>query len=169
MPHIDAAYNLAHWLTRDRRAAEDLVQESCARALKFIDSFRGGNSRAWLLAIVRNSYYSDLKKKRPEGIQVPFDESKIDGDIGEGFAGMPPQREDVTAMLERQETRDLIQQALNELPDEFREVVILRELEDLSYQEIARIVQVPLGTVMSRLSRARKLLCRRLQHLRPES
>ena len=169
MPHIDAAYNLAQWLTRDGRAAEDLVQESCVRALKFIDSFHGGNSRAWLLTIVRNSYYSSLKKKRPEGMQVPFDESTIGADVGEDIAGMLPQREDVTATLERQETRQLIQQALGELPDEYREIVILRELEDLSYQEIARIVQVPLGTVMSRLSRARKLLCRRLQHLRPES
>jgi RNA polymerase sigma factor (sigma-70 family) len=168
MPHLDAAYNLAHWLTRDRRAAEDLVQDACVRALKFIDGFRGGNSRAWLLTIVRNSYYSGLKKRRPEGIQLPFDEARIDADGGVSYAGPLPERDDVTTMLEREETRALIQQALNELPDEYREVVILRELEDLSYQEIARIVQVPLGTVMSRLSRARKLLCRGLQHLRPE-
>ena len=169
MPHIDAAYNLAHWLTRDRRAAEDVVQDSCVRALKYIDTFRGGNARAWLLTIVRNSYYSGLKNKRPEGVQVQYDESRMDGHAGDDLAGSLPQHEDIITTLERQETRQVIHQALADLPDEYREMIVLRELEELSYQEIARIAQVPLGTVMSRLSRARKLLSRRLQHLRTES
>ena len=163
MPHIGAAYNLAYWLTRDRSAAEDLVQETCLRAIKFFDTFRGGNSRAWLLTIVRNAYYSSLKTRRTERATVPFDENEID--FQSDMPGMP---EDITGALEREETRRLVEKAVSELPHEYREVIVLRELEDLSYQEIARIVQVPLGTVMSRLSRARRLLGRRLQHLRGE-
>jgi RNA polymerase sigma-70 factor (ECF subfamily) len=169
MVHLDAAYNLAHWLTRDERDAEDLVQEASLRALRFLETFRGGNSRAWFLAIVRNTYYSGVKKNRSDALNVPFDEDGLqEHDSAHGFwaegAGEDPIRE-----LEREEAKRLLRAALQELPEEFREVIVLRELEDLSYQDIARIAKIPLGTVMSRLSRARKLLYRALHQVEQES
>jgi len=169
MAHLDAAYNLARWLTRNERDAEDLVQEACLRAFKFLETFRGGNSRAWLLAIVRNTYYSGLKKNRSNALNLPLDEEGLqeyDGDNNLWTAG---KSEDPLRDLEREEAKRLIRAALEELPDQFRETIVLREFEELSYQDIARIQQVPLGTVMSRLSRARKLLSRALQQLQVES
>jgi len=169
MVHLDAAYNLALWLTRDDHHADDVVQESCLRALKYLNTFRGGNSRAWFLSIVRNTYYSGLKKSRPEALNVPLDEegSQADGAIEPGWPAA--EGDDVSRGLERDDARRLVNQALERLPQEFREIIVLRELEDLSYQEIARIAQIPLGTVMSRLSRARKLLFAVLRHNRRES
>ena len=169
MVHLDAAYNLARWLTRDERDAEDLVQEASLRALRFLETFRGGNSRAWFLAIVRNTYYSGVKKNRSDALNVPFDEDGLqEHDSAHCFwaegAGEDPIRE-----LEREEAKRLLRAALQELPEEFREVIVLRELEDLSYQDIARIAKIPLGTVMSRLSRARKLLYQALQQVQQES
>lgn len=169
MVHMDAAYNLARWLTRDERDAEDVVQEASLRALKFLETFRGGNSRAWFLAIVRNTYYSGLKKNRSDTLNVPFDEDGLqEHDSAHAFwaegAGEDPIRD-----LEREEAKRLLRAALQELPEEFREVIVLRELEDLSYQDIARIAKIPLGTVMSRLSRARKLLYRALHPGQQES
>jgi RNA polymerase sigma-70 factor (ECF subfamily) len=164
--HLDAAYDLAHWLTRDKRNAEDVVQEACLRAFKFIDSFHGGNSRAWLLAIVRNTYYTWLEKNRTEKLNVPFDEdgigvngSELASDSGNG----------VDQLLQQKDARRLINQALGQLPPEFREVVVLREMEELSYKEIAAIANIPIGTVMSRLARARKLLLHSLRQLGGES
>jgi len=167
MIHLDAAYNLAHWLTREERDAEDVVQEACLRAFKFRDGFRGGNSRAWFLAIVRNTYYSGLKKNRSQALNVPLDEDATSfGDVvAPGWEGAGD-GEDVASGLEREDARRLVRQALERLPEEFREVIVLRELEELSYQEIAKIAQIPLGTVMSRLSRARKLLSQALQQAR---
>jgi RNA polymerase sigma-70 factor (ECF subfamily) len=169
MVHLDAAHNLARWLTRDERDAEDLVQEACLRAFKFLETFRGGNSRAWFLAIVRNTYYSGLKKNRPDALNVPFDEDGLqeEGSTSDFWAsrdGSDPIRD-----LEREEAKRLVRGALDDLPREFREIIVLRELEDLSYQDIARIAQIPLGTVMSRLSRARKLLYQALQQVQQES
>ena len=168
MAHLDAAYNLARWLTRDERDAEDVVQEACLRAFKFLETFRGGNSRAWLLAIVRNTYYSGLKKNRSNALNVPLDEDGHQEDDGHNLwaAG---DAEDPLRDLEREEAKRLVRAALEELPDDFREIIVLREFEELSYQDIARIEQIPLGTVMSRLSRARKLLFRALQQRQVES
>ena len=164
--HLDAAYDLAHWLTRDQRNAEDVVQEACMRAFRFIDSFHGGNGRAWLLAIVRNTYYSWLDKNRTDALNVPFDEdgggvngSELEADAGNG----------IEALLHQQDSRRLINQALADLPAEFREVVVLRELEELSYKEIAAIAGIPIGTVMSRLARARKMLMHSLRQLGGEA
>ncbi len=158
MAHLDAAYNLALCLTREGHRADDLVQEACLRALKYLDTFRGGNSRAWFLSIVRNAYYNGLKKSRPEALNVPLDEDgdRADGALDAGW--LADEAEDVSRGLEREDAKRLVNQALDHLPAEFREIIVLRELEDLSYQDIARIAQIPLGTVMSRLSRARKLL-----------
>ena len=167
--HLDAAYNLANWLTRDEREAEDLVQEACLRAFKFLDSFRGGNSRAWLLAIVRNTYYSGLKKNRSQTLNVPLSEDGAQIDDAAYGVWEATEGEGVDRGLEREDARRIVSQALNRLPEEFREIIVLRELEDLSYQDIARIAQIPLGTVMSRLSRARKLLSQALQHAATES
>jgi RNA polymerase sigma-70 factor (ECF subfamily) len=167
--HLDAAYNLARWLTRDEHDAEDVVQEACLRAFKFLDTFRGGNHRAWLLAIVRNTYYSGLKRNRSQALNVPFDE---DGALADDTAKPgwdAGESDDVVRGLEREDAKRLVNQALDQLPEEFREIIVLRELEDLSYQEIARIAQIPIGTVMSRLSRARKLLFHALKHMRQES
>jgi RNA polymerase sigma-70 factor, ECF subfamily len=159
--HLDAAYNLARWLTRNERDAEDVVQEACLRALKYLDGFKGGNSRAWFLAIVRNTYYSDLRKNRAHALDVPLDGDELFGDdiVESAWAA----NEDLSRSLEREDARRVINEALDRLPQEFREVIVLRELEELSYQEIARVAEIPLGTVMSRLSRARKFLCQELQ------
>jgi RNA polymerase sigma factor (sigma-70 family) len=169
MIHLDAAYNLAHWLARDERDAEDVVQEACLRAFKFLDRFRSGNSRAWFLAIVRNTYYSSLKKNRSQMLNVPLDEdgTQVDEAADAGWAAHAS--EDVGRGLEREDAKRLVRQALDRLPEEFREIIVLRELEELSYQDIAKIAQIPLGTVMSRLSRGRKLLFQALQPVRQEA
>ena len=149
LSNLDAAYNLARWLTRDDHDAEDVVQEACLRAFRFFDSFRGGDSRAWLLTIVRHTCYTWLRKNRAQEL-VTFDE-ELDGIE----SGANPEE-----LLLQSVDQQLLRKAVEELPIEFREVIILRELEGLSYKEIARVTGVPLGTVMSRLARARK----RLQH-----
>ena len=146
-PHINAAYNLARWLTRDDADADDVVQESYLRAFKFFDGFRGGDSRAWLLKIVRNTCYSWIKQNRRHETITEFDEEL------HGIAAAVSE----TTLIENID-RQILKQLLEELPIEFREVVILRELEGLSYKEIAGIADLPLGTVMSRLARARQRL-----------
>ena len=149
LSNLDAAYNLARWLTRDDRDAEDMVQEACLRAFRFFDSFRGGDSRAWLLTIVRHTCYTWLRKNRAHEF-VALDE-ELDG----VDTALNPEE-----LLLHNTDQQLLRKAVEELPIEFREVIILRELEGLSYKEIANITGIPLGTVMSRLARARK----RLQH-----
>lgn len=166
--HLDAAYNLARWLTRDDQEAQDVVQDACLRAFRFLDNYRGGNDRAWLLAIVRNAYYSRLKKNRSQALNVPLDE---EGTVAEGAAGPGwdgSDGDDVTRGLEREDARRVVDRALASLPMDYREIIVLRELEELSYQDIARIVQIPIGTVMSRLSRGRKLLLRVLSEQRED-
>ena len=149
MPHLGAAYNLARWLLRDPSDAEDVVQESYLRAFRFFGGYRGGDSRAWLLKIVRNTAYTWLQQNR----SVEFAEF-LDDEIEaiEGDALDPETLVIQTASVEA------LRKALDELPIEFREIVILREFEDLSYKEIAGIAEIPIGTVMSRLARARKRL-----------
>ena len=159
--HLDAAYNLARWLARDERDAEDVVQEACLRAFRFIDSFHGGNARAWFLAIVRNTYFTWLEKNRTRALNVPFDEETLAGGAEIDGAAY----ESVERLLQQEDDRKLIDRALGGMPAEFREVIILRELEDMSYKEIAQIAAIPLGTVMSRLARARKLLLRNVLQL----
>jgi RNA polymerase sigma factor (sigma-70 family) len=159
--HLDAAYDYAHWLTRDERNAEDVVQEACLRAFRFLDSFHGDGGRAWLLAIVRNTYYTWVKRNKAEALSVSFDEETMMAN-GCELADLESTSGSIDQVLQQQDARRLINGALDQLPEEFREVIVLRELEDLSYKEIAAIAKIPLGTVMSRLARARKLL---LQHL----
>ncbi len=147
LSNLDAAYNLARWLTRDDRDAEDVVQEACLRAFRFFDSFHGGDSRAWLLTIVRHTCYTWLRKNRAHEL-VTFDE-----ELDSVEAEANPEE-----LLLQSVDQQSLRKAVEELPIEFREVIILRELEGLSYKEIASVTGIPLGTVMSRLARARKRL-----------
>src|SRR5436309_2084759 len=146
LPHLDAAYNLARWLTRNDHDAEDVVQEAYLRALKFFASFRGGDGRAWLLTTVRHTCYTWLQKNRGHQPMLVFDEA-IHGRDGDDSN---PEK-----LLLQSEDIQLLRQALDDLPVEFREVIVLRDLEDLSYKEISEIAGIPAGTVMSRLARAR--------------
>ena len=150
MPHLDVAYNLARWLTRNDQDAQDVTQEACLRAFRFFDGYQGGNMRAWLLTIVRHTCYTWLHQNRPPGSAVEFDE-EIHSD--ESTGGADPEFQ-VLASADK----ETLQQALDELPDLFREALVLRELEGMSYKEIADVTSVSLGTVMSRLARARTRL-----------
>ncbi len=146
LPHMAAAYNLARWITHRDADAEDLTQEAFIRALQAFEGFRGGNSRAWLLTIVRNTCYSWLTRNRPHEAREGFDDvAHLLEDEGA----------DPEALLLQQATAGLVQRALEQMPVEQREVLILREQEELSYTQIAEVVGAPVGTVMSRLARAR--------------
>ena len=163
--HLDAAYNLARWLAHDEHDAEDVVQEACLRAYRFFASFHGGNARAWLLAIVRNTYYTWLEKSHAQTRNVEF----TDDTVAAVDYDMATASDSVERLLHEEDTRRLVHRALERIPAEFREVIVLRELEDLSYRDIAQIADIPLGTVMSRLSRARKLMRDAIQKLDQES
>jgi len=153
LPHLDAAHNLAKWLLRNEQDAQDVVQEAFLRAFKSFSGFHGSNGRAWLLTIVRNSSYTLLKNNRVADLATPFDEEIHASDDKSVSAA---------TILERSEHAELIREAMDELPAEFREILTLRHEEDLSYKEIADIAQIPPGTVMSRLARARGKLKERL-------
>ena len=150
MPHLNAGYNLARWLARDAYDAEDVVQDACVRALRYIGSLDRADARAWFLTIVRHAFYDWCKRNRPAEI------AQDDGtalEMAVDHAAVDPEQ----AALRRADSK-LLADALAELPLAFREVLILREMEELSYKEIARIADIPIGTVMSRLARARALL-----------
>jgi RNA polymerase sigma factor (sigma-70 family) len=153
LPHLGAAYNLARWLTHDDHDAEDLVQAAYLRALKSFDGFQGANGRAWLLMIVRNACYTWLEQKKAHGTVATFDEE---------IHGVESRALDPAERLVREEDQRSVRRMVEELPVELREVLVLRELEGLSYKEIAALVGIPLGTVMSRLARARERLQKRL-------
>src|SRR6202035_677980 len=142
LPHLDAAYNLARWLVRKPQDAEDIVQEAYLRAFKFSGGYQGGDARAWVLKIVRNTSYSFLEKNRPADLAEQFDETVHTTDTRQ------PDAE--TALLQSVESR-MLREALEELPVNFREVLVLRELEGMSYKEIAEMIGGPIGTVMSSL------------------
>ena len=153
LPHLDAAYNLARWLTRNDQDAQDVVQESFMRALRYFDAMKGGEARQWILAIVRNTCYTWLEKNRPADV-VPLDDA-------EGGAAPPPAAINTITpevILLQSANRKLVNQALEELPVAYREVIVMREIEDMSYRDIASVAGIPIGTVMSRLSRGRDLL-----------
>ena len=158
LPHLPAAYNLARWLLRDDQQAEDAVQEAYLRAFRFFDDLRGDDARPWLLGIVRNACYDWMRQHRQLADQVAFDELR-DSDIdGPAFASQAPGGGDPAALWERSMRGKSVNEAIAALPPGFREVIVLRELEEMSYEEIARVAGVPVGTVMSRLSRGRALL-----------
>ena len=149
LPQLDAAHNLAKWLLRNEQDAQDVVQEAFLRAFKSFSGFHGSNGRAWLLTIVRNTSYSFLKKNRAVDLTTAFDEE---------IHAIDHESVSPAAILEHSEDAELITKAVDELPAEFREILILRHQEGLSYKEIGEIVKIPPGTIMSRLARARAKL-----------
>jgi RNA polymerase sigma-70 factor, ECF subfamily len=158
LPHLDVAYNLARWLVRDPPAAEDVVQDAFLRALKYFASSRGGSERAWLLQIVRNVAYSHLRAQQAR-LEVSLSSATGTAEEEEGVdTDIPDPDPDPEATLLRRQELGQIDKALDALPVALRECLVLRELDELSYKEIARITGVPIGTVMSRLSRARQAL-----------
>jgi RNA polymerase sigma-70 factor, ECF subfamily len=149
-PHLGAAFNLARWLTRNDQDAQDIVQDSSLRALRFMDGLRGDDARPWLLGIVRNTTWSWLQANRPSEMSSQDEDGAVP-------AAAPARDEPEATAIRRAEAR-LLNEAIAALPPPLREVIVLRELEDLAYREIAHIADIPIGTVMSRLARARKLL-----------
>jgi RNA polymerase sigma factor (sigma-70 family) len=151
LPHLDAAFNYARWLTRNDADAEDVVQDAYVRALRFFSSLRGEDARAWLLTIVRNTWYGRFSRR--SGFEQP---------VPAGFEKSNDNRQDDTldpeALVIQQQMVATVRRAIEELPVDFREVIILRELEGMSYKEIAAVVGIPIGTVMSRLARGRERL-----------
>jgi RNA polymerase sigma-70 factor (ECF subfamily) len=150
LPHLDAAYNLARWLTRNDPDAQDVTQEAFLRAFRFFDGYQGGNMRAWLLTIVRNTCYTWLHQNRPPDFAEEFDEEIHSG---ESPGGPDPEIQALAGA-----DKETLHRALDELPGIFREVLVLREMEGMSYKEIADVASVSIGTVMSRLARARTRL-----------
>ena len=152
MPHLDAAHNLARWLAGNDHDAQDVAQEASLRAFRFFGSFRGENARAWLLSIVRNTFYTWLRKNRPLDKSIDINDETMEiEDVSANAEEVSPQFADAHAM----------RRIIAELPVAFREIVVLREMEGFSYREIAELAEVPIGTVI-RVWRARKLLQKRL-------
>jgi RNA polymerase sigma-70 factor (ECF subfamily) len=149
LPHLDAAFNYARWLTKNDADAEDVVQDAYVRALRFFSSLRDENARAWLFTIVRNTWYGRFPRRTGSAVvNVPDEDADNRADVG-----LDPE-----AQMIQQQTVEQVRRALETLPADFREMLVLRELEGLAYKEIAAIVGVPIGTVMSRLARARNRL-----------
>ena len=151
LPHLDAAHNLARWLLRSEQAAEDAVQEASMRAFRYIETLRGDDARPWLLGIVRNTCFTMLERTRNQPQWVDFDEAEFEAVLGEA----QHRDTDPVVQLQQRRTRLQIDAAIRALSPPLREVIVLREFEDLDYAQIAKVVAVPIGTVMSRLARAR--------------
>lgn len=148
-PHLNAAFNYARWLARNDADAEDVVQDAAIRAFRYFGSLRNDNPRAWLLTIVRHTWYARAAQRAARPRLVEYEEMTH---------AQPDPRPDPEALALQQQTADRVRQAVEALPDDFREVIVLRELEGMSYNEIAEVAGIPIGTVMSRLSRARERL-----------
>ncbi len=159
LPHLDAAHNLARWLVRDASLAEDVVQDATLRALGYFASYRGGDARAWLLRIVRNAAYDALGARRRNRATRPDWENGSDA-ADHDVLQVPDPSDDPEAALTRRERHAGLERALAELPVELRECLVLREVDELSYKDVAHVTGVPIGTVMSRLWRARRALLR---------
>ena len=153
LPHLGAAYNLARWLLRNDHDAEDVMQDAMIRAFRFFDGFSGENPRAWLCKVVRNSAYTFLRQNRACELSTDFNEELHTEPVSPGRSFETPE-----ALLLSSAQQHLINEAVERLPVEFREVFVLREMDGLSYKEIAETARIPIGTVMSRLSRARRQL-----------
>jgi len=154
LPHLDAAFNYARWLTKSDADAEDVVQDAAVRALRFFPSLRNDDARAWLFSIVRNTWYGRFSKLGRADRHAVFDDMKDD---------RPDEQLDPEALVIQQQAVERMRRAIEGLPVDFREVIILRELEGLSYKEIAAVIRAPIGTVMSRLARGRERLLAMLE------
>ena len=164
LPHMNSAFNVARWLTRNDDDAKDIVQEACLRALRFFDTFRNDDARSWLLSIVRNTFYTWHQKNRMQARDyTAFDEELHSLEVDLGILNRDPE-----AILLRSQRQTRVHVALRSLRLEFREVLVLRELEELSYKEISTIVGIPMGTVMSRLARGRQQLAELLAPPSPD-
>lgn len=158
LPHVDDALALARWLTGNRTDAEDVLQEACIRAFRAMSSIRDANPRAWLLAIVRNTAFTWIAKNRPKVMVTTDDEGTFER---AGLEMVGSQVSPETTLIEKADSEHL-HNAIAALPIAYREVLVLREIEELTYQEIAKVLSIPIGTVMSRLARARNLLIQRI-------
>ncbi len=158
LPHLDAAFNYARWLTKNAAEAEDVVQDACVRAMRFFPSLRDDDARPWLFAIVRNTWYSRVSRRENTKGSTPL----VSAEHERADDALDPEEQ-----LLQQHTVALVRSALEQLPADFREVIVLREFEGLSYKEIAAVIRVPIGTVMSRLARARERLMAVLRLSRP--
>jgi RNA polymerase sigma-70 factor, ECF subfamily len=158
LPHLNAAYNLARWLLKDATAAQDVLQECCLRAFAAQDQFSGGSARAWLLRIMRNCCYTWLKKQSGKHLVDVDDEAAMTGEDRAALTHSETPEKLVSQMQDAQNLR----KALDALPEIFREVIVLKEIEELSYKDIAVVTGVPIGTVMSRLARGREMLRNKL-------
>ena len=154
--HLDAAYGLARWLIQDQAAAEDAVQDACLRALRFWDGMSGPNPKAWFMAVVRNTCMDSLRASKQRSLENEYDDEL------HGMMNSDSRQTPETLLMQASEAK-WVRESIALLPIEFREVIVLRELEEMSYKEISAIVNVPIGTVMSRISRGRDLLAHRLQ------
>lgn len=156
--HLDSAYNVARWITRDAVTAEDAVQDGCLRAFRAFDQMQGPNARSWFLAVIRNACIDLLRERRGHAVEEEYDEDLHGSGVVPGGSGaMTP--EDIAA---RTSDASWLRGCIDALPREYREVIVLRELEELSYKEISAVVDIPIGTVMSRLARGRDLLKQRM-------
>jgi RNA polymerase sigma factor (sigma-70 family) len=158
LPHLDAAFNYARWLTKNHAEAEDVVQDACVRAMRFFSSLRDDDARAWLFTIVRNTWFSRVSRRANVKEATPLDGAQRE---------QPDQALDPEERVLQQQTVALVRAALEQLPVDFREAIVLREIEGLSYKEIAEVARVPIGTVMSRLARARERLTTVLKQATP--
>jgi RNA polymerase sigma-70 factor (ECF subfamily) len=149
LPHLNAAYNLARWLTRNEHDADDVVQEAYLRAFRFFDSYRGGDGKSWLLEVVRNTCFTFQRREKRHGTSVEFDEASHTPSVS------PPDAEEALVVAGEQ---TILKDCIEGLPDAFRGILVMRELEEMSYRQISEVAGLPPGTVMSRLSRARKRL-----------
>lgn len=156
MPHLSDALGLARWLTGSRHDAEDVVQEACIRALKGIGGYSGGSAKAWVLSIVRNCCFTWLAKNRPKSLILTDDATVFEMNAGQGECATPE-----SAMIAKAEEQ-AVERAISNLPHLSREIVVLRDVNGLSYAEIAEMLAIPSGTVMSRLARARQMLMKEL-------
>jgi RNA polymerase sigma-70 factor (ECF subfamily) len=163
LPHLDAAYALARWLTRNDADAADVVQEAVLRAFRYFDTYREGDAKSWILRIVRRTCYSWLERNRPADV-VPLDDEEA---LDEEIAGMPVGAGNTEARLQNRSDLRRLDVLIEALPAPLREVIVLRELHELGYREIAEVTGVPIGTVMSRLARARMQIKDYLDGKRP--
>ena len=165
LPHLDAGFNLARWMLKNEAAAQDVTQEAAIRALRYFDSFKGGAAKPWFLGIVRNACFDHMSQRHGNPVMTGFDDEALDNLQAAAGNAVP----DAAAFLDNRRLREQLDAAIAALAPPLREVIVLREMEDLDYAQIAQVACIPVGTVMSRLSRARNQLRQLLATSRQEN